>query len=90
MPTPIFLFQNDKHIHGPDLGQVVLRTLQPQVLGVPLHRGLTLGHDTWSIIDAQFVCARASRSCTDVFGGTVEGYGLEAVGEVGAYGGADD
>ena len=42
----LFVLDDDKEVHRSDLGQVVLLSVQPQVLSVSLLGSLELGHHT--------------------------------------------
>lgn len=41
------------------LGDIVFRTMQPQVLGIALFRRLALGNNRWCIVCAQLECTDA-------------------------------
>lgn len=49
----LFILDDDKEVHRPDLGQVVFRSVQPQVLSVTLLGSLELGHDAWGVAVAE-------------------------------------
>ena len=59
MRTAVVRAEHDEHVHRADLGDVVLRAVQPEVLRVPELRGVLLREDPWCVVHAEFVCAGA-------------------------------
>ena len=59
MRTAVVRTEHDEHVHRADLGDVVLRTVQPEVLRVPELRGVLLREDAWRVVHAELVCAGA-------------------------------
>ena len=49
------MLEHDKRVHGADLGDIMLRAVQPEVLDVTLLRGLLLHHDAWCVVRTKFV-----------------------------------
>lgn len=68
----------------------MFRSLEPEVLRVTFLGGVSLGQDTRSVVDSQFVCASASGRGTNILGGSVERDRLEPVGIVRSDGAQDD
>lgn len=47
--------EDDKEIHRSDLSEVMLFTVQPEVLSVAFFGGLLLWHNAWGIVCAEFI-----------------------------------
>jgi len=82
--------EDDEHVHGADLGKIVLGAVEPEILGVSKLSSLLLGEDAWGVVDSELVGTSATGSSAHVFRGAEERDRLEALGVVGANGGEDD
>lgn len=86
----LLVLDGGEHVHGADLGDVLLLAEEPEVLLEAAGGGLLLGHDAGGVVGAELLVADAAGPGADGVVGGLEGDGLEARGVVGADGGGDD
>lgn len=86
----LLVAQGDEHVHGADLGDVLLLAEQPQVLGEAAAHGVALRHDAGRVVGAQLLVADAAWPGAHGVVGGLERDGLEACGVVGPDGAGDD
>lgn len=86
----LLVAQGDEHVHGADLGDVLLLAEQPQVLGEAAAHGVALGHDAGRVVGAQLLVADAAGPGAHGVVGGLERDGLEPRGVVRADGAGDD
>ncbi|KAK1848521.1 hypothetical protein CCHR01_08850 [Colletotrichum chrysophilum] len=86
----LLVLDGGEHVHGTDLGDVLLLAEEPQVLLVTAAGGLELGNDAGSVVGAELLVADTAGPGADGVVGGLKRNGLEAGGVVGANGGGDD
>lgn len=86
----LLVLEGDEHVHGADLGDVLLLAKEPQVLLEAAAGGLELGQDAGGVVGAELLVADAAGPGAHGVVGGLERDGLEARGVVGADGTGDD
>ena len=53
--TSIVFSEDDEKVHGTDFGEIVFRTIKPQILCISLESSLFLRKNSRRVVDSQFV-----------------------------------